>query len=178
MWLCRSNGRPIRLWTILVSFQPTTDWDMSKKISSPFLPPGMKPFHLIVWWNIHLQRLKCAPVQGNEKKLSLIRNLYLHKHWLYYAVYGTTCSLMMVQRGKKQNTSLLKDVQQIWCLKEPNLICPSGRNLITQRQCLLYLPIYLLLTGLCDCLNDTCIDSHFIYISTLLQRVIIAFQLR
>lgn len=92
--------------------------------------------------------------------------IVLHVLWWWY------------KRGKKQNTSLLKDVQRIWCLKEPNLICPSGRNLITQRQCLLYLPIYLLLTGLCDCLNDTCIDSHFIYISTLLQRVIIAFQLR
>lgn len=60
-----SNGCLIRLWTVSVSFQPTTDLDMSKKITSPFLPLGLKPFHLIVWWNIHLQRRTYFSSRGN-----------------------------------------------------------------------------------------------------------------
>lgn len=43
MSLRGSNGRLIRLRTISVSFQPTTDVDMSRKISSPFQPLGLKP---------------------------------------------------------------------------------------------------------------------------------------
>lgn len=38
-----SNGCEIRLWTMSVSFQPTTDVDMSRKIISPFQPLGLKP---------------------------------------------------------------------------------------------------------------------------------------
>ena len=96
-----SNGCLIRLWTVSVSFQPTTDLDMSRKSSSPFLPLGLKPFHLIVWWNMHLQRLTYFPSGGNWFK-EMKRNFLLlgnHKRWPHCAaVYSAACPVMKAQK--------------------------------------------------------------------------------
>lgn len=110
MSLQGNNGCLIRLWTVSVSFQPTTDLDMSRKISSPFLPLGLKPFHLIVWWNIHLQRLAYFPSRGKlwfkeMKRNSLIRKRCLHKRWPHCAVYSTACSVMKAHTQKKSYLS-------------------------------------------------------------------------
>lgn len=45
----------------------------------------------------------------------------------------TRCGIVLREKLRK-NKSELQDVQQGWCLQEPNLISPSKHDLITERQ--------------------------------------------
>lgn len=101
-----------------MSFQPTTDLDMSgkerKNLFSIFAtgPEALSSYCLMKYTpsKAHIFYIRGKDlVNGNEKNLLLLGN-WLHKDWSHCAVYSTACS---VRRAQKKHTSQLQDVQQL-----------------------------------------------------------------